>query len=535
MGVVDKIKLIRAALTEHETYWDNQRSNMRRLNNVYANKFWSSESWPEDSIRVESPEGYAFVEGYVASLFSKAPAMSVESDITGEGDAEVTKEVVDRFLYNSFKQCEAATRQALIYTHSFIKIAPASSDSLLDRVTMRAVPPWEIIVDKDASSWEEQRFCGHIYYVSIPAARKRWGNRKYKGIPKEDYLQKSVLNGEDLPPEYLYIRVIEFCDLVEDRLYFWSAEYSNGEKLLDDVEIPIRTYDDNPLPTIAPLYFVRQPSIPLEGISSLERIYDAIKEKNIVRSFWANAIRRDTRQYLYLEERLDSEQIAKLTSGADGAMVGIEGTSLEGLIKEVPNTPISYNHDKYLSMVQSDLEKGAVMAPFTRGESSRGATATEIRALYAYSSSEVGRLARERDSMLEKIAEIYIRTIATLIDEEEPLTIIINGKPHLLSEKDLDGKFKFQTLDMASTPLADEMKQQQFISLLPIFEQLGISKDQIRAQFVHLFSDIIPSDWGEALEAQQEPAQSPLFNPTLPTEPEQRLGKDGLPEVNVEV
>ena len=509
MSIPSTIKLIRAALDEHTHYWDKLRPDMVRLNNMYTSQFWKTEPWDDSMIRIESPEGYAFIEGYVASLFSKAPAVSVSDDITGEGDADMTKEVVDRFLYDTHRECESATRQALIYTHAFLKLAPRDSDNILDMVALRALPPWEVILDRSSVRFEDQRFMGHVYYMPVSDARDRWGAKQFVGIPKEEFLCKDERKNSEIPKEFLYIQVVEFYNMLDDELYFWSPQYSNGDKLLETLPIPVRTHDDRPLPALAPLYFVRQPSVPLEGISSLERQYDPIKEKNIIRSFWANSVRADTRKYLYKEGAFDSEQLAKLTSGVEQAMIGVDEDNLSDLISPVPNTPISSNHDRYLARIDDDLSKGSVLAPFTRGEGTKGATATEIRAMYAYSSSEIGRLARERDAMIEKVSEIYTRMLVTLIEDENArITILVNGKPALLSVKKLDGKFKFQALDMASTPLAEDMKQQSFLALIPILQSVGISQNQIREQLVRLFGDILPSAWAEA-EAEAEAEQLP--------------------------
>ena len=61
----------------------------------------------------------------------------------------------------------------------------------------------------------------------------------------------------------------------------------------------------------------------MDGLSAMKRIYDQVYEKNILRSFWANAVRRDTRQYLVREGAIDEESLAKITAGIDGAMITV--------------------------------------------------------------------------------------------------------------------------------------------------------------------------------------------------------------------
>ena len=102
--------------------------------------------------------------------------------------------------------------------------------------------------------------------------------------------------------------MVELYDLLADELYFWSPNYSNGEKLLDKEVIPARTYDDRPLAPIAPLYYARVPDRPLEGMSAMARVYDQVYEKNILRTYWANSVRRDSRQFIYKEGSFDEEQ-----------------------------------------------------------------------------------------------------------------------------------------------------------------------------------------------------------------------------------
>jgi hypothetical protein len=283
---------------------------------------------------------------------------------------------------------------------------------MLDKVNIEAIPCWEIMVDRDASDEKTSRFIGHNYFITLPEARKKFGNKKFTPVPKQDYFDsysdRSNLYDDslaNLPDDYLYVEIVELYDLLYDEVYYWSPNYSGGDKVLDRASIPIRTYNDNPLPNITTLYYSRCPSKPMDGLSALARIYDQIYEKNILRTYWANAVRRDSRQYLYKEGSFDEEQLAKITAGIDGAMIGVDEDSLNGLIQQVGVEPISSNFDRYLAYIEQDINRGSILAPFSRGEATK-ATATEITALAQYSASEIGKMAREKDQALERITEI---------------------------------------------------------------------------------------------------------------------------------
>jgi hypothetical protein len=291
--------------------------------------------------------------------------------------------------------------------------------------------------------------------------------------------------------------VIELYDLLADELYFWSPNYSNGDRLLDKDVIPVRTYDDRPLPPIAPLYYARVPDRPLEGMSAMSRIYDQVYEKNILRTYWANSVRRDSRQFLYKEGAFDEEQLAKITAGIDGAMIGVDEESLEGLIRAVDVPPISSNFDRYIAQIEGDLSRGSILAPFTRGQATN-ATATEVTAMAQYTASEIGKMARDRDCAIEKVADIYIRILSFLAEEGEKAVINVGGQAKVVTPKDLDSKFRIVALDQGSQPIADALKRDNLINLLPILTELGVPTEKIREEVIRAWD--LPESFQETPE-----------------------------------
>jgi hypothetical protein len=43
---------------------------------------------------------------------------------------------------------------------------------MLDKVTIRAIPCWEVMLDRDATGSEDQRFIGHTYYLNMVEAKE---------------------------------------------------------------------------------------------------------------------------------------------------------------------------------------------------------------------------------------------------------------------------------------------------------------------------------------------------------------------------
>lgn len=500
------VHLIETLLQEHEDYWSNKRPEMKKYKNVYENKFWEDNYYNDQMIRVETADCFSYVEGFIASLFSRQPAVVVGKDpsYTG-GNNELAQEVVNRFLFDQREQLELASRLALIYPNSFLKLSPSNSTDMLEKVQVRAMPPWEILVDMDASSWAGQRFVGHIYYLTIPEAREKYGAKKFSPIPKKDYFNpdgKYAGKLDDLPEDYLYIQVVELYDLAYDGLYFWSPNYGDGEKLLEKAQIPLRTYDDKPLAPICPLYYSRKPERPMCGLSAVARVYDQFYEKNILRTYWANAVRRDSRQYIYKEGAFDEEALAQITSGVDGAMIAVDEPNLAGVIQAIGVEPISTNFDRYSATIENDINRGSILAPFSRGEATK-ATATEITALAQYSASEIGKMARERDNAIEMLAHTYLRVIALLTEEGEKAVIDIDDLPKVITIEDLDAKFKITALDQSSTPLSEAIKKNNLMTLFPLLVQLGVPTDKIKEEMIRLYD--MPKSFLEAPPAQPAP------------------------------
>lgn len=511
----DIVRFIQIIYSEHKAYWEEKSAELRRYKDAYETKFWANEAYDNTMIRVETSDAFSYIEGFIASLFTKTPAVVIGADIAATGgDPKLAQAAGNRFLYNQREQLEIASRLALIYDYAALKLCPEDSNEMLDRVAIEAIPCWEVIVDRDASSEENARFVGHNYFMTMVEAKEKFGNKKFVPVPKQDYFEEytsrsNAFTGEaynDLPDEYLYVEVCEIYDLLHDEVYYWSPNHHEGDRLLERAAIPIRTYNDNALPNITLLYYSRCPSKPMEGLSALARVYDQIYEKNILRTYWANAIRRDSRQYLYKEGAFDEEQLAKITAGVDGAMIGCDVDSLAGLIQPVGVEPISSNFDRYLAYIEQDINRGSILAPFSRGEATK-ATATEITALAQYSASEIGKMAREKDQALEKIVNIYIRLLDLLADEGETAVLDVEGEARVITPQDLEGKFRINALDQGSTPLSDALRKQNLISLIPTLQGLGVSGRSILEEIVRSYE--LPKDFLEPPEPPPQPAMPP--------------------------
>lgn len=559
-----KPTIINALFKQHESYWDGQRAELRKLRSAYMTRYWD-QNYAPDQVLIETTRAYEYIEGYIASLYARNPSVIVKGDVRGRGDSKKVQALSNAFLDKIRTQIEDVSRLALIYPCAFIKLYATQHPDPFKRVGVSAVPAWDVIVDQDAPSWHQQKYVGHRYHITLKEAKEKYGNKQYTAhqlIRFLDYSSDSMnsnyqgidlsqLNksGIETDSPFEYIQVVEFYDLANNKMYVWSPDYQNGEKwLFDGIEIEIgdgensevQKYDqipftdaaNSPVAPIIPLYFSRQPDIPMRGYSALRRVYSQVEETNIIRTYQSTMVRRSARQWVVKKGVFTDEDMAKLALGADGEYIEAElspSQNLAGSIQPVPHTPVPAELETYARQVNEDFQRGSVLAPFTRGEATR-ATATEITALASYSSSEIGRLARERDAMIEYTASVYISMMKIFLQEEADV-VVINGSTEVIRTEDLDGDFSFYSLDAGATPVSEAVKKQDFLQSIPILMELGVPPAKVLQELVRRLS--LPEDFMETqAEGIQDLSQTPQQpSPTAAIE----QGQQGSPQAVAQV
>ncbi len=519
-------------VAQHDAYWDQRRTSLRELRNLYLTRFWQDNAYPtlDGILRTEVPRAYAVVESYIGSLYARNPAVFVQPDLRARGNAEVAQATANQFLLTIRDQIEDATRLALIYPCAFIKLAPVESVDPLKRVSTAALPPWQVLVDATASSWEQQRYVGHAYLMPLDEATVRYSKseddfrpRVYsKWIDSAEIAGKSQSLGYDTsanpPTSEKWVRIVEVYDMVDDKLLVWSEDYADGDAFLfegvkvqvgaldqdaaSDAEtpdaelehettgIPYKSSSGRPVVPILPLYFSRDPDTPLRGYSLIHRSLDQFRELNVLRTYQAQGVRRLGRQWLVRSGFMSEDAAAKVSQGLDGEFIECDlqpGQPLEGNIIPVPNAPIPADISGYAITVEQDIRDAGLLAPFTRGEVTKS-TATEQNLLAAYTSSEVGRMARIRDGLITSVARTYNIMLSVILgDDAEPLALPNPVGPTILSADDLTGDFRYWAVDAGTTPMSTLAKQAALERLTPLLAQLGTPPTELLEELVRAY------------------------------------------------
>tara|TARA_R100000700_G_C3179437_1_gene155995 strand:+ start:61 stop:1698 length:1638 start_codon:yes stop_codon:yes gene_type:complete len=497
---------VKTLLIDHERYWEYQRHDMEKYKAIYETRFWDDRQDDPTAIVIQTQDCYSYVESYLAGLYAKNPAIVLKAGLRGLGDPDKSSAVVNEFLTKCRQQIEEASRMALIYPNAFFKIIPVGGEDVYDMLLPVALPPWEVIVDRDASRHDQQRYIGHVYYCPLHMAKERFGAKKFDTVSRERYFKFTT---DRLPEEEekmrdtefdKYIKVVEIYDLVNNRLQFWTPNWGEGKKFLTDDPIPFRDYADRPSVPIVPFYFSSMPDQPMIGYSAVRRIYDQCYEKNVVRSFQAGAVRKASRQYLVRKGIMDEEQMAQLTSGIDGLFIEVDDEDLDAVIRPIPHTMVPVEVGAYAQTVTQDKDAADQLAPFARGEAMKSATATEVAALASYSSSQLGQMARKRDAAIEQLSRVYLNILGLFLEDEKALSVLIDGVPEIVKPSDVIGDFDVFAADMATTPMSEQLAKQQLLENIPTLLQLGVPQPEILKEVVRMlglpesFIPVVPTE-----------------------------------------
>ena len=257
-----------------------------------------------------------------------------------------------------------------------------------------ALEPWQVIVDDTSGSWEHQRYVGHSYLLPLDEAAARFDKAPEDFTPRAYSrwidTRRTTSPGDNNDDTGLgkWVRVVELYDLVDDALLVWSPDFESGTEFVfegvtvqvgaldpdvtegeevpdpdfehEKTGIPYKSASGRPVVPIVPLYFSRDPGVPLRGYSLVDRSYDQFRELNVMRTYQAQGVRRMARQWLMRAGFMDESAIAKLAAGKDGEVIEVDvqpGMPLEGNIISAPQAPIPADITLYAQTVENDIRE----------------------------------------------------------------------------------------------------------------------------------------------------------------------------------
>ena len=508
-------KFVIEQVKAHDSRMSNIQPEMGLVKASYVTKFWQHIEGQERSgsyhisrlDQIEVNRIKPAISGYLSALYPRRIEVIMAPSPYTTGDHTKAEMVVNDWL-NTPKMRNrilSASRQALLYKGAGCKIGYDPAGEGLDRVWMRVIPYWELVMDSDVHDIDDVRFIGHVSYRPKKEIIEEYGldEDKIGGQMRSDYLADKYRNtrGESkdnyaTSDNDAFVRVLEFCNLVDDfidkdgtrykgrlEIYIMNEDYDDEVTPIYMGALPLVTPRGNkPMAHIVPLIFEHEPEFPLRGLAYAEQLMPQQKELNAMRSFTSLASRRDARIYLTRKGALDADAFADLRSGEDGLIIELDeqfAGNLRDVVVPIQHGPISSNIMNQMQIAERDIEKQVTLSPAALGMVTK-ATAEEVRAVERHTESEFGRHAEMRDMwLLEIVIRCLAAHVASMYDtgdsegaeqhvdedgiEQEELVKSKEEieekeeeyKPHMMHDKDSDDK-QFAETEEEHTNLKEE-------------------------------------------------------------------------------
>ncbi len=472
-------KLVHQFVRGHDKYARNNRKDWSLYKHTYMTRYWeymTGDDMPKRNrrlreVEVEVNRLWGVITSYLSALYPRASRVVLSPDPTGKGDPEKAELAVNRMLSSRkiHERVMTSLRQALLYPGSGMKVGyKHGRGNPMDRVWMRVIPVWEMLLDTEVSDTDDERFRGHLYYRPKHEVEEEYGLKDLNGVRRVDFLSGSDTEADDYKNRKRYevpnddnnfVRVLEFCNLVdhyvdpenpemryEGRLEIYvMGQGAVSKKPVYVGPLPFAKHDGEPMAHIVPLIFNYEPEFPLRGIAHVKRLMPQFKELNAYRSYMAMATRKDTRQYVTRKGTFNSDEMTLLTEGHDGLILEVDSgyeRPLADAILPIQNAPISANIQNYLATVEVDLERVIGTSPAARGIVTK-ATAYEVETVQQYTESEFGLHAAIKDQWLASLTELMMRALISCMQDDG----------------DSAGAFEAQSVDVAEVGAAAQEDQ----------------------------------------------------------------------------
>lgn len=439
----------------HDTTWADKRYETELTTGIYETRFWPAyvgwgkaqgflNDWNYNGTEIQVNRLRKMVRTYQGALYPTASRATLEADIHGRGDAQVTQAVINACWKKpyAYVTVDHVVQMALTLPCAGFKVGydPGTANPI-ERVWIRPIPPWELLIDRDACSWEDERFRGHVYQAPIQEVLERYPalkDKKLIGSPRRDYMtdtrsgggggqddgSNETIRGEtgasgvNADSVGMYVRVLEFLNLrdcyvmpdntvTKGRLEVWVLDQdpSISSAPVFCGPLPFVDADGRSLPNIEALLFDHEIGYPFRGLAPTKAAIPQQIELNLMRTAAAQDVRRNTRKFKYREGQIAEDEVRKLTNGVDMQGVKIAPDASPDVIEMIPNQPIPADTMAYMASAERDLDRALGPSQNAQGEAI-DTTAREALIIQLYAEEETKFHAKMLYGCLARVSKL---------------------------------------------------------------------------------------------------------------------------------
>lgn len=522
--------------------WDrhmrDEREDMALTNAIVQTRFWdywvgwgkrtNRFAWKWNGTEIEVNRLRRAIRTYLAALYPRSSRVVCEPDPHGRGEARITQAVLNAWWRKpyAYPTVDDVLMQALLFPGSGFKVGydPGTANPI-ERTWLRPVPPWELVLDRDAPSLEDERYRGHLYQAPMQEVEQRYPQLRGKltGTGRRDFFDTdpgdSTATAVGSNTEHMsdstsmhvdrYVRVLEFCNL-RDPFVASSGEVYRGrlevyvldqgalsEKPVVVTPLPFADADGRELPHVEPLILDHEAGFPLRAVAPARVMIPQQVELNLLRTAAAGDVRRNARKGVYRDGALNQDELDKLMDGVDMHFAKVpQETPLNEAIKMLEHQPIAADTLQYAAIVERDLDRASGPSANAQGVTTN-VTAYEVQTVQLFTEEEIkyhalmllGTLARvtrlaqrailgaggdrgdsEGGEIVGEVSEVGMVDTGTMSQAPqqrqmkwEPF-VIMDGEERLtVTPEALDGDFPITFVEADSTPV-NRQAQLQFMT-----------------------------------------------------------------------
>lgn len=239
--------------------------------------------------------------------------------------------------------------------------------------------------------------------------------------------------------------------------------------------MPLTTDGGEPLPSIAPLILNADPEYPMHGLSTVETVYDQLRELILERTWKANAVKKNARLMIAPKGVLTADEKDKWAQGVDGELIeydpeaaGAKGQSAHQVMAPIQLPNVNLDNTYYTKEIEEDIARGTNMPQFTSGAAT-GASATEVNRLDAYAKNGMGLLSLMRDLWLMDVQLLLRRALISALRSAGPtatIPVTWRNEVHHVTVADLDAEFGVDIKSPPFSEIEEDRNRQTFVTVM---------------------------------------------------------------------
>lgn len=444
------------SIVDAHRQWVQQRSDDFGLANaLFLTKFWEwYDGWGSRKFKgkwrlkrtgeeTEDNRIQKEVQTYNAALFPRSLKCNVKPDPQKRGDPVVKSAMLDIWVEHP-DQKEAMrdlSQMAIMFPGApCMKLGIEQGTAMpIDRTYIEAVPPWEAVVDRDARSYRNARYIGHLFQEPEEDVRDRYKDELEKlgvtlhGSPKVDPLtgtpQQSPIKpsadgaSSDDNLEDRFVTVFEFCNFRDSivgtdgqhyrgRLEVWILDQGGilEWKPIAQTMLPFSGADGEMVGHLFPLIYMHEAPYPFRGEPPLARLLPLNVALNRLNLQIMRDTQRNTRKAIGLKGAFDQDEVDNLFDGNDKniAWTKRDDIALDRMIHNIPHQPIAPDTIAFRNTIDAMLTRQQGPSASARGEITN-ATAYEVQTTQLFTEEGFKYHASLQEVMLTRLLGAVLR------------------------------------------------------------------------------------------------------------------------------